>query len=951
MEILGVSVMIYCVFLLVVGILLFFYTIHGLNIEGFAGSSGSGSGSYMSPLSAVYVKDCTVVSTCVSIGKDTDRLTYLQRLPVEGKLISTNGRYVFKYMSTGMVILYDIGADSRGGSSNILWSSNTKGASLSVPAYLRNLGNIEAIATDGSTMPWIAVPKPDPMAGSGSGSGSSGSKPVYYAIPAIPNSGQYLQVTNYGDLVVMSPAGSIVWKANASMPPRTLDDPDACVPERMTYPFTTKDCYQLDIVLKKNNELLTSLITLGVSCKAGYYCPDNSTSNMENACPSGTYCPPNTKLPISCAAGYYCPPQSEMQNTCSTRGYYCPAGAISATQNACINMGVSVSTFAGSGTAGFADGTGPTASFNGLIDIVSDLSGNIYVSETSNHRIRKITPAGVVTTFAGSGTAGFFNGPAATARFDNPRGLAIDSAGSMYVAEPFSNTVRKITGGVVTTFATVNSPFGLVFNSSGTLYVSDLTTIYTVTPSGVVTPFTGTAGPGYVDGPIATAKFNGCYRMAFDSAGSLYVAESENRRIRKITGGVVTTLAGSGVDGYANGTGTAAMFSSPSGIAVDSQGNVYVSDGGTNQIIRKITPAGVVTTFAGTGIQGFSDSGAGNFSFPLGIVFDSEGNLYVVDRGNNRIRKIREDCNKVTGDPLACNARRGEYCSSGSLVPSPCTAGNICTPTGQTPCTGAVGTYCPAGATAPVSCTGIAAPGNYCPGGAQPISQCPAGSYCSGGTAGAIACSAGYYCLAGSSSPVQYPCTAGYYCLAGSSSPTQYACSAGYYCTAGSPSATQNTCTTAGYYCPAASPSATSYNCTAGNICTRTAQTPCTTPGYYCPAGATAEVVCTAGNICNRTGQTPCTGAIGTYCPAGATAPQPCAAPAGQYCPGGSSPFAACPAGYTCPGGAQIPYILNSCNGSDIFAAVWPAGPGRGVLYNKCSSGTSWYDPFTRYLY
>jgi len=817
MEILGVSVMIYCVFLLVVGILLFFYTVHDLNIEGFAGSgsgSDSVSGSYMTPLTAVYVKDCTVVSTCVSIGKDTDRLMYLQRLPVEGKLVSINGRYVCKYMATGMLVLYDIATHSTSGSSNILWSSNTKGKSLAVPAYLRNLGNIEAIATDGSKLPWIAVPNPDPMAGStttGSRSGSgSGSITISYAIPAIPNSGQYLQVTNYGDLVVMSPAGSIVWKANAGIPPVSID-PNACVPKPMTYPFTTADCYQLSGILKKNNELLTSLVTYGVLCEAGYYCPDNSTSNKENACPAGTYCPENTKLPISCAAGYYCPAQSAMQTACTTPGYYCPAGTISATQNPCMAGNVcsktaqtpcvatasptgvttvagmycpagatapvscdgmaapgnycpggpapitqcqagyycaggtsqpvactsvnlkgrycpagtnpwtptmastikgciyqsAIFTFAGSGTAGFADGAGPAAQFNTPGSLAVDSLGNIYMADTYNHCIRKITPGGVVSTLAGKGNPGFANGAGTTAMFNAPLGIAVDSAGNIYVADTYNHTIRKInSAGIVSTFAgsgnsniygsangagsaaTFYYPSGIAIDSAGSVYVCDYgnTTIRKITSAGVVTTLAGSTTSGSADGTGAAASFYSPTAVAVDSTGNVYITDTGNSTIRKITSaGVVTTLAGTPMLGstgsFADGVGAAARFNRPNGIAVGSAGRIYVADTLNNKI--RLVIGSNVTTHAGS-VQGGADSNItngvmtdGTLKRPGGLVVitgaGSTDTVYVSDLDNNKIRKVVliPDCDKITGLPLPCNTGSipaGSYCLGGIIL-------------------------------------------------------------------------------------------------------------------------------------------------------------------------------------------------------------------------------------------------------------------------------------------
>jgi sugar lactone lactonase YvrE len=303
--------------------------------------------------------------------------------------------------------------------------------------------------------------------------------------------------------------------------------------------------------------------------------------------------------------------------------------------------------FAGAiGVAGAQDGTGIDARFDGPAGVAVDSAGNIYVADVDNFTIRKITPAGVVTTLAG--TAGMFgsaDGTGAAARFSFTQSVAVDSAGNVYVADSFNFTIRKVTPtGVVTTLAGTagmpgsvdgigaaarfSSPDGVAVDSASNVYVADDPTIRKVTPAGVVTTLAGSADAmGSADGTGADARFLIPNSLAVDSAGNVYVADEFNFTIRKVTPtGVVTTLAGTaGMRGSADGTGGSARFDFPHGVAVDSAGNVYVADT-HNSTVRKITPAGVTTTIAGTpGMTGILLGATPRLDFPrsLAIVGDS----------------------------------------------------------------------------------------------------------------------------------------------------------------------------------------------------------------------------------------------------------------------------------------------------------------------------------------
>ncbi|MBL7818650.1 MAG: putative Ig domain-containing protein [Saprospiraceae bacterium] len=318
-----------------------------------------------------------------------------------------------------------------------------------------------------------------------------------------------------------------------------------------------------------------------------------------------------------------------------------------------------VTTFAGSGTQGQADGTGTSASFYSPLGVAIDASGNVYVAERNNHKIRKITSAGVVTTFAGSGTAGSTNATGTSASFQSPHGLAVDASGNIYVADYDNHKIRKITpAGVVTTFAgsgtagstdatgisaSFNNPIGVAVDASGNVYVADYSNhkIRKITPAGVVTTLAGSGTAGSTDATGTSASFYLPMGVAVDASGNVYVGDLLNNKIRKITSaGVVTTFAGSGAQGSTDGTGTSASFKNPGYITRDASGNFYVADN-SNYKIRKITSAGVVTTLAGSGTQGSTDAIGTSASFKgLGGVAVISGNLYVADNTNYKIRKI-----------------------------------------------------------------------------------------------------------------------------------------------------------------------------------------------------------------------------------------------------------------------------------------------------------------------
>ncbi len=312
------------------------------------------------------------------------------------------------------------------------------------------------------------------------------------------------------------------------------------------------------------------------------------------------------------------------------------------------------------GVTTFAGSTGTGGTFGFINGVKPDGSGNLYVTDNTQ-RLMKITPDGILTVIAGKANMpGNSNGQGATALFNGPGQIATDANGNIYVADQQNNLIRKITpGGLVSNYAgsgargsndglaanaSFNQPTGLVFDGSGNLYVSDFNSdiIRKITPNGLVYTIAGTSGTaGFTNGPGNSALFSGPGYMAIDGNGNIYFSETGNNTIREISNsGNVTTLAGSGRSGFQNGTASLASFNNPGGITIDAAGNLFVADQG-NFSIRKVTQAGNVTTFAGNGQQGATNGyplTAVKFADPRDITIDANGNLFVADGG--QIRKI-----------------------------------------------------------------------------------------------------------------------------------------------------------------------------------------------------------------------------------------------------------------------------------------------------------------------
>ena len=326
---------------------------------------------------------------------------------------------------------------------------------------------------------------------------------------------------------------------------------------------------------------------------------------------------------------------------------------------------ITVSTFAGSGAQGFADGTGIAASFYSPSALVISPSGDLVVGDFGNNLIRKINlGTAAVTTYAGTVTPGLTNGPLAGAQFWGTANIVYDKNGNLFIADEENNVIREIsTSGTVTTLAgsgvegyqdgpaasaIFDHPEGIVADSKGNLFVAesnnnDIRKI--VIATGAVSTYAGDGAGAFKDGAALSAEFHSPYGLAIDASDNIYVGDIVNNRVRKIDAstGMVSTFAGSGAQGLTNGAALSATFYFPCGLAFDSKGNLYVGEI-RNYTIRKIATDGTVTTYAGNGAKGDVDGPAASASFyqPIGLRFDSNDNLYVADEYNNKIRKVTE---------------------------------------------------------------------------------------------------------------------------------------------------------------------------------------------------------------------------------------------------------------------------------------------------------------------
>jgi sugar lactone lactonase YvrE len=362
---------------------------------------------------------------------------------------------------------------------------------------------------------------------------------------------------------------------------------------------------------------------------------------------------------------------------------------------------VIIQTVAGNGTSAFSgdNGAAATASLSDPFGVAVDAIGNLYIADTSNHRIRKVDTSGIIATVAGNGIEGHSGdgGPATSASLNTPIGVAVDTARNLYIADAFNNRIRKVNAaGVITTVAgngdagfsgdhaaatnaSLSAPFGVAVDKAGNLYIADTSNhrVRKVDTSGTITTVAGNGTESFSgDGGAATrASLNFPTGVTMDRAGDLFITDQSNHRIRKVNAaGVITTVAGNGDAGFSgdHAAATNASLDLPIGTAVDSTGNLYIADT-SNHRIRRVSTDGMVTTVAGNGIGGFSGDGStasrATLNSPSGVAVDVAGNLYIADSSNNRIRKLNNIPSAPRGPRGSAQVSEGQGPSASPFNP------------------------------------------------------------------------------------------------------------------------------------------------------------------------------------------------------------------------------------------------------------------------------------------
>ena len=340
-----------------------------------------------------------------------------------------------------------------------------------------------------------------------------------------------------------------------------------------------------------------------------------------------------------------------------------------------VNPDGTITTLVGMGQGGFNGDGGPAIRARLALpqQLSQDRSGSLYIADQENHRLRKVTPDGMIRTVAGNGARFRFGGdggPARGALLSTPIAVAVDPAGSVFIADQKNFCVRKVSpDGIIrsvagngqlghsgdggqATEASLNTPSGLALDSAGNLFVADGSHIHKVSPNGIITTIAGSDSPGLPGdgGPASKASFVYAFGVAVDSGGNLYIADPDSHRVRKVgRDGIINTIAGTGEPGFSGdgGPATQAQLRRPFGVAVDAAGNLYIADA-NNLRIRRVSANGIITTVAGNGREGLYSGEGGpatqaTLSVTSGVGLDSAGNLYIADTGGQAVRRVGRD--------------------------------------------------------------------------------------------------------------------------------------------------------------------------------------------------------------------------------------------------------------------------------------------------------------------
>lgn len=342
-----------------------------------------------------------------------------------------------------------------------------------------------------------------------------------------------------------------------------------------------------------------------------------------------------------------------------------------------------ISTFAGNGLAGYSGDGGDalSARLDTPTCIALDLTGNVFINDQRNNCVRKISPSGIITTVAGTGSAGFSGdgGPATNARLDANWGMTIDNSGNIYICDQSNHRIRKVNAsGIITTIAgtgtpgysgdggpaisaNLNSPMGIAVDKAGNIYFSDSYNfcVRKISTSGIISTFAGI--PGLVGfsgdgGPATSARIRFVLGIACDTAGNVYLCDSHDDRVRKVdAGGIITTFAGNGTTGFSgdNAPATDARLNTPVGVSVAHDGSVYIADC-HNNAVRRVVPTGIITRVAGTGAGGYNGDGipatAAQLHRPMGVVANENDDVFITDMLNVRGRKVMNVLSFIKGD-------------------------------------------------------------------------------------------------------------------------------------------------------------------------------------------------------------------------------------------------------------------------------------------------------------